>query len=142
MRTWAGAAFLGTVVALQAACAAPPPARVAVIPLATARTVSAIVLVNHCANLGASDARRAQLEMNQLTEGCAGFTGGSVRFTATLLPGGAIQFEPGPDASASIPLCVLSHPLKHTVHLRKSCSLDVQLEVSSMALPPTPVKGP
>ena len=135
MRTWVGSALLETFVVAQAACSPPPPAHVAVIPLATAHTVSAIVLVNHCANLGAADAKRAELEMNQLVEGCGAFTGGSVRFTATLLPGGAIQFEPGPDASASIPICVLSHPLKHTVHLQKSCSLDVQLEVSSIALP-------
>jgi hypothetical protein len=117
------------------ACAATPPRPVPALPLATAQTVSAIVLVNHCANLGTADAKRAELEMNQLVEGCGTFGGGSVRFTATLLPGGAIQFEPGPDASASIPICVLSHPLKHTVHLQKSCSLDVQLEVSSIALP-------
>jgi len=142
MRTAVGAVLLAGVVAALAACAPPPPARVAITPLATAQTVSAIVLVNHCANLGAADAKRAELEMNQLVEGCGGFTGGGVRFTATLLPGGAIQFEPGPDASASIPICVLSHPLKHTVHLQKSCSLDVQLEVSSIALPRAKTAAP
>lgn len=106
----------------------------------TAQTVSAIVLVNHCASLGTANAKLAESEMNQLVEGCSGFTGGTARFTATLLPGGAIQFEPGPEKAETIPICVLSRPLKHGVHLTKSCSLDVQLEVSSMILPSAPAR--
>jgi hypothetical protein len=137
MRSRAGAASFGMILAGLAACApsAPP---LAAQPIRTAQTVSAIVLVNHCASLGTADAKLAEKEMNQLVEGCSAFTGGSVRFTATLLPGGAIQFEPGADRATSIPICVLSRPLKHGVHLKKSCSLDVQLEVTAMVLPAAP----
>jgi hypothetical protein len=73
--------------------------------------------------------------MNKLVDGCGGFSGSSVRFTATLRPGGAIQFEPGKDQSESIPICVLSHPLTHHVSLKTACALDVQLEASSVVLP-------
>jgi hypothetical protein len=114
-----------------AGCASAPPAP----PPKTAQTVSAIVLVNRCSNLGPVNAKLAESAMNQLVEGCSSFGGGGVRFTATLLPGGAIQFEPHGDAGESIPICVLNHPLKHGMHLKSSCSLDVQLDVTSMVLP-------
>jgi hypothetical protein len=104
-------------------------------PARPAHFVSATVLANGCTNLGPANGKLAQKAMLQLTDGCSSFSGGSVRFTATLLPGGAIQFEPRADQSDSIPICVLSHPLTHEVHLKKSCSLDVQLEEKSMALP-------
>jgi hypothetical protein len=97
--------------------------------------VSAVVLVNGCGKLGDGDARVAESAMSQLVEGCGAFSGPKVQFTATLLPGGAIQFEPRADGSQAIPLCVLNHPLTHKVKLKKSCSLDVQLEEGSMAVP-------
>jgi hypothetical protein len=106
------------------AAPAPPPGPPPV------RTVTAVVLVNGCAVSGAENARLAQAAMNQLVDGCTGFSGDRVQFTATLLPGGAIQFEQRPGASATIPLCVLNHPLNHRVRLQKACSLDVQLEES------------
>lgn len=131
-------ASLGPVCAaalLASACAssAPPPAPA---PPVIARTVSAIVLVNHCAALGPANARLAEKAINQLVDGCSSLPGGSVRFTATLLPGGTMQFESRGDGSELIPICALSHPLTHGVHLQKSCSLDVQLEAASLALPP------
>jgi hypothetical protein len=133
MRSRVGALSVGvTLVGLACASSGPP---LAAQPIHTAQTVSAIVLVNHCASLGTADAKLAEKEMNQLVEGCSEFTGGTAHFTATLLPGGAIQFEPGTDKAETIPICVLSRPLKHGVHLKKSCSLDVQLEVSSIVLP-------
>ncbi len=107
----------------------------------TAATVSAIVLVNRCTSLGAANAKLAEKAMNQLVDGCGSFTGHDVRFTATLLPGGAIQFEPRGDAE-SIPICVLSHPLTHAVHLTRSCALDVELEASALALPSSTVAAP
>ena len=94
------------------------------------RTVTAVVLVNGCAVTGVENARLAQAAMNQLVDGCSGFSGDRVQFTATLLPGGAIQFEPRENASQAIPICVLNHPLTHRVKLQKACSLDVQLEES------------
>jgi hypothetical protein len=100
-----------------------------------AHMVSATVLVNRCTALGTANAKLAQKAMLQLTDGCSSFSGGSVRFTATLLPGGAIQFEPRADQSDSVPICVLSHPLTHEVHLNKSCSLDVELDEKSLVLP-------
>jgi hypothetical protein len=101
----------------------------------TARTVSASVLVNGCASLGTANAKLAEKAMSQLVDACGAFSGPSVRFSATLLPGGAIQFNPKDDGSATIPICVLSHPLKHGVHLTKSCGLDVELAESSLVFP-------
>jgi hypothetical protein len=122
-----------------AACTPPPPPTA---PVKTAHTVSAIVLVNGCSSLGPVNAKLAESAMTQLVEGCSSFGGGSVRFTATLLPGGAIQFEPHGDAKESIPICVLSHPLKHGVRLKSACSLDVQLEETAMALSPPAAPAP
>ena len=107
-----------------------------------AHTVSAVVLVNGCALYGADNARLAESAINQLVDGCGSFSGDRVQFTATLLPGGAIQFESKAGASASIPLCVLSHPLSHKVKLQKACSLDVRLEEGTMALPRPADGGP
>jgi hypothetical protein len=133
---------------LGSACASPPPSP-AVSPTpapaptaAPAHSVSAVVLVNGCAKLGAENARLAQAAMNQLVDGCGGFTGDLVQFTATLLPGGAIQFEPRANASQSIPLCVLNHPLTHKVKLQKACSLDVRLEEGMMVMPRSADAGP
>jgi hypothetical protein len=131
-----------------AACGSARPPPPAATPEATApparpaHTVSAVVLVNGCAHLGVTNARLAQAAMNQLVDGCSSFTGERVQFTATLLPGGAIQFEPRPDASPAIPLCVLNHPLTHRVQLQKACSLDVRLEEGSAAMPVLPDAGP
>jgi hypothetical protein len=124
--------------AIAACAAAPAPPTAAPAPASTttaAHTVSAVVLVNGCAHLGVENARLAEAAMNQLVDGCGGFTGERVQFTATLLPGGAIQFEPRPDESQSIPICVLNHPLTHRVRLQKACSLDVRLEEGLMAVP-------
>jgi hypothetical protein len=102
----------------------------------SARTVSAVVLVNGCAHLGAENARLAELAMSQLVDGCAAsFSGDRVQFTATLLPGGAIQFEPRGSGAPAIPICVLNHPLAHRVKLARACSLDVELEEGSMDVP-------
>jgi hypothetical protein len=100
--------------------------------------VSAIVLVNNCTVYGKANAKLAEKAINQLVDGCGTYSGGSVRFTATLLPGGAMEFASKSDASDTIPICVVNHPLKHVVGLTKACSLDVELEVASMLLPPAP----
>jgi hypothetical protein len=137
---------LATALAIVACAAAPaPPTAAAPAPAATAppaHTVSAVVLVNGCAHLGVENARLAEAAMSQLVDGCGGFTGDRVQFTATLLPGGAIQFEPRPDESPSIPICVLNHPLTHRVRLQKACSLDVRLEEGLMAVPRSVDAGP
>jgi hypothetical protein len=122
------------------ACASTPPAPPSAAPspaptAAPARTVTAVVLVNGCAHLGVENGRLAEAAMNQLVEGCTGFSGDRVQFTATLLPGGAIQFEPREDASQAIPICVLNHPLTHRVKLQKACSLDVRLEEGVLVVP-------
>jgi hypothetical protein len=129
------------------ACASPPPppsAAPAPAPASTAapaHTVTAVVLVNECAHLGVENARLAEAAMNQLVEGCTGFSGDRVQFTATLLPGGAIQFEPRENASQAIPICVLNHPLTHRVKLQKACSLDVRLEEGVLTVPRSPDAG-
>jgi hypothetical protein len=97
--------------------------------------VAAVVVANHCVTLGAATAKLAERAMNQLVDGCGSFSGGSVRFTATLLPGGGMQFASTDALSQSIPMCVLGHPLTHGLHLTKACALDVVLEDSVMALP-------
>ena len=101
----------------------------------SAHTVSAVVLVNGCAHFGPENARLAERAMNQLVDGCGSFSGDRVQFTATLLPGGAIQFEPRGNGAPAIPICVLNHPLMHKVRLAKACSLDVELEEGSMDVP-------
>jgi hypothetical protein len=111
-------------------------------PPAPAHAVSAVVLMNGCVQLGKDNARLAELAMNQLVDGCGSFSGGSVRFTATLLPGGAIEFERRPNQSQAIPICVLQHPLVHQVRLQSACVLDVQLEGSSMYVPKPGDAGP
>ena len=109
--------------------APPPPAAI------PAHAVTAVVLANGCAGLGADNAKLAQSAMNQLVDGCGDFKGGRVRFSARLLPGGAIQFVQGPDPSQAIPVCVLTHPLTHRVRLASACTLDVQLEEGSVDVP-------
>jgi len=115
-------------------CAAknPPPAPP---PAPPAHTVTAVVLVNGCAHLGVDNAKLAQAAMNQLVDGCGSFAGGRAQFSATLLPGGAIQFVQGPDPAQAIPVCVLTHPLAHRVHLQSACTLDVRLEEGSVEVP-------
>jgi len=115
--------------AARAAPPAPPPA---------AHTVTAVVLVNGCAHLGVDNAKLAQAAMNQLVDGCGSFNGGRVQFSATLLPGGAIQFVQGPDPAQSIPICVLTHPLTHRVRLQTACTLDVRLEEGAVEVPKAP----
>ncbi len=100
------------------------------------------MLVNRCASLGPANARLAEAAMNKLVDGCGSFSGNAVHFSATLLPGGAIQFEAGSDRSEAIPVCALSHPLTHGLQLKKSCSLDVALSETSMVLPPKPDAAP
>jgi hypothetical protein len=114
-------------VALVAAGCAPPPPP-APPPAPPAHAVSAVVLVNGCSRLGVDNAKLAQAAMNQLVDGCGSFTGGHAQFTATLLPGGAIQFVAGPDQAQAVPVCVLTHPLTHKVHLQTACTLDVRLD--------------
>ena len=137
-----GVSTLVSILGAAACGSAPPPATATPAPsppptasAAPAHTVSAVVLVNGCAHFGVDNARLAQAAMNQLVDGCSSFAGDRVQFTATLLPGGAIQFEPRPEGSQSIPICVLNHPLTHRVHLQKACSLDVRLEEGTVAVP-------
>jgi hypothetical protein len=144
---WAAVSILASMLAAVACSGAPAapatsPAAPTGSPVQNAHSVSAVVLVNGCAHFGIDNARLAQAAMNQLVDGCSSFVGDRVQFTATLLPGGAIQFEPGPNDSPSIPVCVLTHPLTHRVHLQKACSLDVRIEEGSVAVPGTPDAGP
>ena len=128
------------------ACGSAPARQPAAPPVASAsppaHAVSAVVLVNGCAHLGVANARLAQDAMNALVDGCSSFTGERVQFTATLLPGGAIQFDAGANSSKAIPICVLNHPLTHRVQLQKACSLDVRLEESSLLVPKSGDAGP
>jgi hypothetical protein len=136
------AGALAVVLACGGAPAPPPSAPPAAAAPPAAHAVTAVVLVNGCAHFGVENARLAQTAINALVDGCSSFTGERVQFTATLLPGGAIQFEPGAHDSAAIPICVLNHPLTHRVQLQKACSLDVRLEQSSVVVPKSGDAGP
>jgi hypothetical protein len=100
-----------------------------------AHTVSAVVLVNGCTHLGKENTTLAELAINQLIDGCGSYAGPKARFTAILLPSGAIAFESRADQSKAIPICVLNHPLTHRVRLPKACTLDVQLQGATTELP-------
>src|ERR1019366_5582916 len=89
------AGALAVVLACGGAPAPPPSAPPAAAAPPAAHAVTAVVLVNGCAHFGVENARLAQTAINALVDGCSSFTGERVQFTATLLPGGAIQFEPG-----------------------------------------------
>jgi|SRR5450432_1078097 len=136
------AGALAVVLACGGAPAPPPSAAPAAAAPPAAHAVTAVVLVNGCAHFGVENARLAQTAISALVDGCSSFTGERVQFTATLLPGGAIQFEPGAHDSAAIPICVLNHPLTHRVQLQKACSLDVRLEQSSVVVPKSGDAGP
>jgi hypothetical protein len=99
---------------------------------ANARIVSATVLANECANLGKVNAKLAEDAMNRLVEGCTAIPGGSIRFVATMQPGGRIEIAPAEGQPATVPICVLKHELKHKVALQKACKLEVRLEESAI----------
>lgn len=114
------------------ACASKP----AHAPPPQARAVSAIVLMNRCADLGAGNAKLAEGAMYQLVEGCTSIAGGTAHFAATLHPGGRIELAPVAGQPETIPICVLKHALTHKVALQKPCTLDVKLEESTLAITP------
>jgi hypothetical protein len=100
--------------------------------------VDAVIVANECAKLGNVNARAAEKAMHKLVEGCAEVPGGVAQFTATLVPGGRIDIGPmkGSDpAQATVPMCVLKHPLVHTVALPSPCKLDVRMEQQKIAVP-------
>jgi hypothetical protein len=138
----AGAFACGSPPSPQTAQAASAPPSAATAPTTEARGVTAVVLMNGCAHFGVANARLAQSAIDGLVDGCTSLAADRVQFTATLLPGGAIQFEPGPKDSTAIPLCVLAHPLTHRVQLQKACSLDVRLEQTSVLVPKSADAGP
>lgn len=124
---------------ISIACrAAPPPAAPAPDPVASSspntRIVSATVLANECANLGKVNGKLAEDAMNRLVEGCTAIPGGSIRFVATLQPGGRIEIAPVEGQPATVPICVLKHELKHKVALQKACKLEVKLEETAIHL--------
>jgi hypothetical protein len=107
-------------------------------PARPAQIVNATILVNSCGELGKTSARLAESAMYQLVEGCTSVPGGSVQFSATLVPGGRVDIQAA-DAGASdvIPMCILKHPLVHKVPLTKPCNLDVKIEQGTVNLPPS-----
>ena len=98
------------------------------------RIVGATVLANGCAALGKANAKLAEDAMNRLVESCTSVPGGSIRFVATLEPGGRIEIAPALGQPATVPICVLKHELKHKVALQKACKLEVKLEETSIHL--------
>jgi hypothetical protein len=137
----------GTLFVVLVACStrkpAPPPEPPPPAPTTSpAQSVVAVVVANGCAQLGKANAKLAESAMSQLVDGCGGFKGSPVRFTAQLLADGSIFFQPGAGHAQSIPVCVLEHPLRHKVKLTGSCALDVQLEQSTIQVPRLGDAGP
>ena len=97
--------------------------------------VSATVLTNGCDNLGKADAKLAESAMTKLVDGCTEVSGGKFIFTATLLPGGRIEIAPGKDQPPVVPICVLKNELRHKMAIKSPCTLDVELDEKSVALP-------
>jgi hypothetical protein len=131
-------AFILAMVAFLAGCANPPPPRAetpGAAPSRPVQAVSTVIVANGCANLGRANAKLAERAMDNLVEGCAHIPGGSVRFSATLLPTGRIAIAPGEGQPDVLPLCVLKHDLTHRVPLAKACVLNVRLEETTLRVP-------
>jgi hypothetical protein len=132
-----GVVPVASILAMACAAAAPPSSTTpdpTPSSSANARIVSATVLANECANLGKVNAKLAEDAMNRLVEGCTAIPGGSIRFVATMQPGGRIEIAPAEGQPATVPICVLKHELKHKVALQKACKLEVRLEESAIHL--------
>jgi hypothetical protein len=106
----------------------PPPAEP---PGRAAKLVSTTVVANECAAVNKAFAKPAEAAMSKLTEDCARIPGGSMRFTANLLPGGRIELLAADGGPEVVPICVLKHELTHKVPLTKACRLDVRLDEST-----------
>ena len=94
--------------------------------------VSAIVLMNGCSHLGKANAKLAESTISGLIDACKTIPGGHVRLTATLRPAGQIDLAPAAGEPATVPVCMLRHPLVHKLALQKPCALDVKLEESAV----------
>jgi hypothetical protein len=95
---------------------------------------SAVIIANHCNGLSKQDSVRAQQTMNELVEHCDSVPHGKSTFSVVLYPDGSISFASSGDAgSDEIPMCVVSHRLRHKVKLTTECGMDVRLEQTQLA---------
>jgi hypothetical protein len=129
------------VLLLVCSCSPKAPAESAAtspLPARAAAVVNATILTNGCEALGAANARLAERAMYELVEGCtslpSGVPGGTLRFGATLLPGGRIQIVAAAGQPDVVPICILKHPLAHKVPLERPCRLDVSIGQTSVPL--------
>ena len=100
----------------------PPPAAKPTVTIVE----SSVMLVDCPAKL---QPKQAKETITGLVEGCSSVPGGRARFVAVLEPDGAVTIT-APDGSTqgTIPICVLSHKLKHKLAIKKPCKVDVQIE--------------
>ena len=101
--------------------------------------VTSMVVIDACPDSRRLDTKAANREIEELVGPCKKVPGGAAHFSATLMPGGAVELaSPGGDRSAGIvPTCVLQNArqLKHKLRLTKACKFEVKLEERVAAQP-------
>ncbi len=103
--------------------------------------MSAVIIANHCSGLSKQDSVRAQETMNALVEHCDSVPHGEATFRVVLYPDGSISFAAAADggdgaqAGGELPMCVVSHRLRHKVKLTAECDIDVKLAQTSIDSP-------
>jgi hypothetical protein len=131
---WATLGFAATV-----SCArTKPPEPVTPKAVPPVSQVIASFVVQKCPDATKMNSQKAETALRQMLSPCDKVPGGSVHFTATLMPGGRIELA-SPSGAADdgvVPICALKHTLTHPVSLEKPCAFDVRLEASQRAPAP------
>lgn len=95
--------------------------------------MSAVIVANHCVGFSKHDSVRAQQTMNELVGHCDALPHGAATFRVKLYPDGTLSFGPSGDGGTDeLPMCVVSHRLKHQVKLGQECDMDVRLEQTAV----------
>ena len=96
--------------------------------------MSAVIVANHCSGLSKQDSMRAQQTMNELVGQCDALPHGTATFRVMMYPDGTLSFGVSGDGGAEeLPMCVVSHRLRHQVKLKTECDMDVRLEQSAVS---------
>lgn len=94
--------------------------------------VTSMVVVDACPASQKIDRRAATHEIEALVGPCQKVPGGAAHFSATLMPGGAVELASptGDPATGVVPTCVLETKaaFRHKLKLAQPCRFDVKLE--------------
>lgn len=94
--------------------------------------VTSMVVIDACPDSKRIDSKLANREIEELVGPCRRVPGGAAHFSATLLPGGAVELASpsGDKEDGIVPTCVLQKQkqLRHKLRLSKACKFDVKLE--------------